>query len=98
MGIEERFTNRARRSIALFSSDSKISESDLLKYRSDTLYDTESELMNLVQALINTVTEDPLVIEAQQVLNRVGWGYQKRKPRSSFSCNNWHADTRLRIY
>lgn len=82
MGIEERFTNRARRSIALFSSDSKISESDLLKYRSDTLYDTESELMNLVQALINTVTEDPLVIEAQQVLNR--WdGDTKKESRGA---------------
>ena len=60
MGIEERFTNRARRSLALFSSDSKISESDLLKYRSDTFYDTESELMNLVRILIN--------IESQKIL------------------------------
>ncbi|MDG1522887.1 MAG: penicillin acylase family protein [Hellea sp.] len=82
MGIEERFTNRARRSLALFSSDSEISESDLLKYRADTFYDTNSELMNLVKFLVNTVTKDPLVIEAQQVLNE--WdGDTKKESRGA---------------
>lgn len=82
MGIEERFTNRARRSLALFSSDTEISESDLLKYRADTFYNTESELMNLVQFLVNTVTDDPLIIEAQQVLNE--WdGDTKKESRGA---------------
>lgn len=82
MGIEERFTNRARRSLALFGSDTEISESDLLKYRADTFYNTESELMNLVQFLVNTVTDDPLIIEAQQVLNE--WdGDTKKESRGA---------------
>jgi len=82
MGIEERFTNRARRSLALFGSDSEISESDLLNYRADTFYNTESELMNLVQFLVNTVNDDPLVIEAQQVLNE--WdGDTKKESRGA---------------
>ncbi len=68
MGIEERFTNRARRSLALFSPDPIISEFDLLKYRSDTFYDAKSELMNLVRILINIESENPIVIEAQKVL------------------------------
>lgn len=68
MGIEPRMTNRARRALALFEPDTQITEEELLRYRADTKYHPESQVMQMVVELVTTPSDDPLVKEAQEVL------------------------------
>ena len=67
-GIEDRVTNRARRAVALLSPDESITREELLRYRSDTRYDPEHQLMQLVVELVGTASDDPLIQQAQDVL------------------------------
>ena len=67
-GLEDRVTNRSRRALALLGPDEAISREELLRYRSDTKYAPESDLMNLVVELVTTPSDDKLVKEAQEVL------------------------------
>ena len=67
-GIEDRITNRSRRALALLSPDEAISRDELIRYRADTRYDPESELMKLVVTLVATPSEDTLIQQAQDVL------------------------------
>jgi len=69
MGIERRMTNRARRALKLLSPDGSITREELLRYRADTRYDPESDLMRLVVELVAERSDDPLVQEAQEVLS-----------------------------
>ena len=68
MGLEPRMTNRARRALELFEPDAKISEEELLRYRADTKYHPQSQLMQMVVELVTTASDDPLIKEAQEVL------------------------------
>ena len=68
MGLESRMTNRARRALELFEPDAKISEEELLRYRADTKYHPQSQLMQMVVELVTTASDDPLIKEAQEVL------------------------------
>jgi len=68
MGLEPRMTNRARRALALFELDTEITEAELLRYRADTKYHPESDLMRLVVELVAQNSDDPLIKEAQEVL------------------------------
>ncbi|RKQ71040.1 penicillin amidase/acyl-homoserine-lactone acylase [Litorimonas taeanensis] len=67
-GIEKRVTNRSRRALKLFTADKAISKNDILKYRSDTRYDPESNLMKFVVDLVSRSYEDPLLNEAKEIL------------------------------
>ena len=68
MGIEPRMTNRARRSLELFEVDDAITEEELLRYRADTRYHPQSQVMQMVVELVTTPSDDPLIKEAQEVL------------------------------
>jgi len=68
MGLEPRMTNRARRSLELFEADAEITEEELLRYRADTKYHPESQVMQMVVELVTTQSDDPLIKEAQEVL------------------------------
>ncbi len=67
-GIETRMTNRALRTLKLFSGETKISRDTLLKRRADTQYDPESQIMQMVAALLKQDFDTPLLKEAQAVL------------------------------
>lgn len=67
-GIEQRVTNRSRRALKLLVPDTKISRSELLKYRADTRYDLESELMKLVIELVSQSYDENILKEAKEVL------------------------------
>ena len=67
-GIEKRITNRSRRGLKLMSPDEAISREELLSYRADTRYDTESDLMKLVVELVAQNYDEPLLNEAKDVL------------------------------
>ena len=67
-GLEDRITNRSRRALALLGTDEAISREELLRYRADTKYDPESDLMKLVVELVATPSKDNLVKDAQEVL------------------------------
>ncbi len=67
-GIEKRVTNRSRRALKLLVPDTEISRSDLLKYRADTRYDPESELMKLVVELVSQNYDEEILMEAKGVL------------------------------
>jgi len=68
MGLEPRMTNRARRALELFSPDTQITEEELLRYRADTKYHPQSQIMQMVVELVTTSSDDLLVKEAQEVL------------------------------
>lgn len=68
MGLEPRMTNRARRSLELFEADAEITEEELLRYRADTKYHPESQLMQMVVELVTTRSDDPLIRQAQELL------------------------------
>jgi len=68
MGLEPRMTNRARRALTLFEPDVEISEEELLRYRADTKYHPESQIMQMVVELVTTQSDDSLIKEAQEVL------------------------------
>jgi len=67
-GLEKRITNRSRRALTLFQNDDAISEEELLRYRADTKYDPQSQIMQMVVELVTTQSDDPLIQEAQEVL------------------------------
>lgn len=67
-GLEKRITNRSRRALTLFQNDEAISEEELLRYRSDTKYDPQSQIMQMVVELVTAQSDDPLIQEAQEVL------------------------------
>jgi penicillin amidase/acyl-homoserine-lactone acylase len=67
-GIEDRITNRSSRAITLFTADEAITREELLTYRSDSQYDPESQLMQLVVELISMRSDEEDVIKAQSVL------------------------------
>jgi len=67
-GIEKRITNRSRRALKLFQNDGSISEDELLRYRADTKYDPQSQIMQMVVELVSAPSDDPLIIDAQEVL------------------------------
>lgn len=67
-GIEKRITNRSRRALKLLSPDKAISREELLRYRADTRYDPETNLMKLVVELVSKNYDDPLLDEAKDVL------------------------------
>jgi len=67
-GIEKRITNRSRRALKRFQNDDAISEEELLRYRADTKYDPQSQIMQMVVEVVGTQSDDPLVQEAQEVL------------------------------
>ena len=67
-GLEKRITNRSRRALTLFQNDASISEEELLRYRADTKYDPQSQIMQMVVDLVGAQSDDPLTQEAQDVL------------------------------
>ena len=67
-GLEDRITNRSRRALALLEPDESISREELLRYRADTKYDPESDLMKLVVEIVTTPTKDELLRQAQEIL------------------------------
>jgi len=68
MGLEPRMTNRARQALSLFEPDTEITEDELLRYRADTKYHPESDLMRLVVQLVSEPSDDPMIKDAQEVL------------------------------
>ncbi len=68
-GLEDRVTNRSRRALALLGTDEAISREELLRYRADTKYAPESELMKLVVELVTTPSKDEDIKEAQEILH-----------------------------
>ena len=76
-GIEKRITNRSRRALTLIENDSAISEEELLRYRADTKYDPQSQIMQMVVELVGAQSSDPLIQEAQEVL--VNWDGDTRQ-------------------
>ncbi|MGB6231258.1 MAG: penicillin acylase family protein [Litorimonas sp.] len=68
MGIEDRITNRSRRAVELLMNDPSISRDELLRYRADTRYHPESQLMQLVVELVSLQSDDDVVREAQEIL------------------------------
>ncbi len=67
-GLEDRITNRSRRILNLLGGDEAISRDELLRYRSDTKYAAESDLMKFVVELVTTQTDDETVKRAQEIL------------------------------
>ena len=67
-GLEKRITNRSRRALTLFQNDDAISEEELLRYRADTKYDPQSQIMQMVVELVTAQSDDALIQEAQEVL------------------------------
>lgn len=67
-GIEDRVTNRSLRALAQLTNDEAISREELLKYRSDTRYDPQSDLMKLVVELVSQTYDEPLLQDAKEVL------------------------------
>lgn len=67
-GIEDRITNRSLRALALLENDESISREELLRYRADTRYDPNSNLMKLVVEIVATQTDDDTLKQAQDIL------------------------------
>ncbi len=67
-GIESRITNRSRRALALLTADDAISREELLRYRADTRYDPQSNLMQFIVELVSQTYDEPLLNEAKDVL------------------------------
>lgn len=67
-GIEDRITNRSLRALELLQNDDAISREELLRYRADTKYDPNSNLMKLIVEIVVTPTEDDLLSQAQEIL------------------------------
>jgi len=67
-GLEDRITNRSLRALELLSNDEAISREELLRYRADTKYASESRLMTLVVELVTSPTEDETLKQAQDIL------------------------------
>jgi len=67
-GIEDRITNRSRRAVALFSPDKEITRDEFIAYRSDTKYDPQSNLMQLVVELVSQSYDDKILNDAKEVL------------------------------
>jgi len=67
-GIEDRITNRSRRALELLSNDESISREELLRYRADTRYDPQSDLMQLVVDLVSRSYDEPILEDAKEVL------------------------------
>ncbi|CAM3876432.1 penicillin acylase family protein [Litorimonas haliclonae] len=67
-GIEDRITNRSRRALELLTNDESISREELLRYRADTRYDPQSDLMRLVVDLVSRSYDEPILEDAKEVL------------------------------
>lgn len=70
-GIEKRMTNRARRSLELFSKDDAISAEELLAYRADAQYQTGVHIRQMQDDLVMLKFEDETLRQAQKLI--VGW-------------------------
>lgn len=67
-GIEPRITNRAQRSLALFSKDDAISSAELLEYRSDAFYQPGVHIRTLQETVSEMSFEDDTLREAQELI------------------------------
>lgn len=67
-GLEDRITNRSRRAVTLLSADKAISRKALLDYRSDTKYDPQSNLMQLIVELVAQNYDESILTDAKEVL------------------------------
>ena len=67
-GIEDRVTNRSRRALEILVNDDSISREELLRYRSDTRYDPQSDLMKLVVDLVSRSYDEPMLQDAKEIL------------------------------
>ena len=68
-GIEDRITNRSRRAVALFENDESITREELLRYRSDTRYDPQSRVMQMVVDIVSAdASGDAELLAAQDLL------------------------------
>ena len=69
-GIEKYMTNRSLRAIELFSSDLKISQDDLFKYKFDMEYSKQSAIAKYRDEILeaNISQTDPIINEALKVL------------------------------
>ena len=70
LGIEKYMTNRSLRAIELFSSDLKISQDDLFKYKFDMEYSKQSAIAKYRDEILeaNISQTDPIINEALKVL------------------------------
>ncbi len=67
-GIEKRMTNRARRSLELFSKDDSISSEELLTYRADGYYQPGVHIRQMQQDLADLDLDDELLKLAQSLI------------------------------
>ncbi len=68
-GIETKLTNRARRTVALYTPDQQISEEEFLLYREDIYYAPESTARLLVDELLQQdFSAEPELTAAQDIL------------------------------
>lgn len=67
-GIDEEFSNRARRGLELLSDMKKISKDDFLRVKFDKAYHVDSKLMTLLKPLKAATSEDPDVAAALGLL------------------------------
>lgn len=67
-GIEPRMTNRAQRSLALFSADDAISADEVLKYRADGTYQPGVHIRDMQQKIAAMTFEDATLQKAQRLI------------------------------
>ncbi len=73
-GLETRMTNRSMRALALYGADLSITDEEFLTYKFDTGYERNSLTGQAVAAaLALDAGDDPLILEAQDILGR--WNY-----------------------
>ncbi len=84
-GIETRMTNRAQRSLALFSNDGSISDQELLKYRADARYQPGTHIRDMQQKIAAMEFEDETLQEAQRRIKNWGGSAEVQDRRAAIA-------------
>jgi len=84
-GIEARMTNRARRSLALFSTDDAISADELLEYRADGQYHSGSHIREMQNKIAAMEFEDETLAEAQKLITDWSGGTEIDDPHTAIA-------------
>jgi acyl-homoserine-lactone acylase len=80
--IDPRVTNRARRALALLSSDNSITEDEFIAYKYDMRYAEDGPVADTIRAIVSAPpSDDPLVREAVDVVR--AWDFNTNPENTS---------------
>lgn len=80
--IDSRFTNRARRALALFNSDNSITEEEFIAYKYDMHYAEDGPVAEKIHTILSAPpSDDPLVRQAVDVVR--AWDFNTNPENTS---------------